>query len=67
MFRDYFPPRFLKEVAICNGELIIAAVVYNLLGFLIPLVRLSATTIIVILLVVNLVLLGLKFIHYQVK
>lgn len=65
MFFDYFPPRFLKEVAICNAELIFLMFLYNLLVYLIPLVRLTFANAIIILLVTNIVLWGLKFIHAQ--
>ncbi|MGM9892499.1 hypothetical protein [Limosilactobacillus sp.] len=65
MFFDFFPPRFLKEVAICNGELVAAIIIYNLLVYLVPLIRLSLGAALLIIVVVNLILFGLKFLHYQ--
>ncbi|MDM8333902.1 hypothetical protein [Limosilactobacillus panis] len=67
MLSDYFSPKFLKEVIICNGELVLAVIFYNLLGFLVPLVRFSFWTTIIALVIVSLVLFGLKFVHSQVN
>lgn len=65
MFLELFPPRFLKEVLICNGELIAAIIIYNLLVYLVPLIRLSLGSALLIIIVTNLALFGLKFAHYQ--
>lgn len=65
MFFDFFPPRFLKEVAVVNGELVAAIIIYNLLVYLVPLIRLSLGAALLIIVVINLILFGLKFLHYQ--
>lgn len=67
MFFNYFPPKFLKEVAICNAELILLMLFYNLLVYLIPLAKLSLLNAIIILLVTNIVLWGLKIIHTELN
>lgn len=67
MFFDYFPPKFLKEVAICNAESILLMFIYNLLTYLIPLIKLNLTNAVIILLVTNVVLWGLKLIHAELN
>ncbi|WP_283587576.1 hypothetical protein [Limosilactobacillus viscerum] len=67
MFFDYFPPKFLKELAICNVELILVTFIYNLLTYLIPLVRIRLGSAIIILIITNLIILGLKFTHFSIN
>lgn len=67
MFFDYFPPKFLKELAICNVELILLTFIYNLLTYLIPLARIKFGSAIIILVTANLIILGLKFTHFSIN
>lgn len=62
-----FPKSFIRNLALCNCGLIIAMIAYDLLILLVPLVRITFLTAIVTLLIVNIVILGLKYIHLQLS
>lgn len=64
---NIFPKSFIKNLVLCNCGLIIAMIAYDLLILLVPLIRITFLTAIITLLIVNIVILGLKYIHLHLS
>lgn len=61
MLKQLFTPSFTKNLLINDGLLIAVIIFYNLLAFLIPIVKLSLLTSLIFLAIITIVIIGLKF------
>lgn len=60
MYKQYITPEFLYSLLISNGSLVILTILYNLLAMIIPIVKLTWPAIIIVFILINAVLIGLK-------
>lgn len=60
---NFFTKNFLKHLVVSNGLLVVVIIIYNLLTFLLPLVKLSLFASIGTLLLVDLIICALKGFH----
>lgn len=60
MYKQYITPEFLRSLLIINGSLVILTIFYNLLAMIIPIVKLTWLAIIIVFVLINAVLIGLK-------
>ena len=62
MLKQYITPTFLNNLLLGNGALVGLIILYNLLAMLIPIVKLAWPMIILVFILINAILIGLKVI-----
>lgn len=62
MFKQYITRTFLNNLLLGNGALVGLIILYNLLAMLIPIVKLTWPMIILVFILINAILIGLKVI-----
>ena len=61
--KNQLTPRFIKHVAVTDIFVVLGLVIYNLLSFVIPVFRLRVGGIIVVLLIIDACLIGIKLVN----